>query len=145
WLPSGPAVSLVTRAALLVYGALYSSQPKDHPLLELLRNEGSARAVSVLILAESIVAAPIREEVLFRGILQPWLCRHPQGGTLGFAWAVLVGVLTRSLVVADAGIARFVSLAGPVLLVAAVVPVAQRVGTLLGRPDPPARLRWFAP
>lgn len=145
WLAVGPAVYLVNLVTLLVYGALFGSQPRDHPLLELLRQQGTVHAVSLLILIESVVAAPIREELLFRGILQPWLCRHPNGGVLGFGWALVAGVLFRAPAVTGSGIARFVALAAPAVLVGVVAPVAWRLADLVGRPTPPPQLRWLAP
>jgi membrane protease YdiL (CAAX protease family) len=145
WLAVGPVVYLVNLVTLLVYGAVYGSQPPDHPLLKLLQGEGSTHAAAALILIESVVAAPIREELLFRGILQPWLCRHPRGDVLGFGWAVIAGVLVRSLSTEDSGLTRMLSLGATVLLVLMVVPVALRLADRLGRPIPPARLQWLAP
>jgi membrane protease YdiL (CAAX protease family) len=145
WLLFGPVVYLVNFVALLVYGALYHSQPPEHPLLDLLRHETSARTLTTLILVESLIAAPIREELLFRGILQSWLCRHPQGGALGFAWASLLGISFRSLAVTTSGLDRWLSLAAPVLLVGAVAAAAWWVSDQLARLDPPRTLLWVAP
>src|SRR5439155_26123275 len=61
WFAIGPAVYLVNLVTLVIYGAVYGSQPPDHPLLDLLRRQGSAHALTILILVESVVAAPIRE------------------------------------------------------------------------------------
>jgi len=145
WLAVGPVVYVVNLVTLLVYGALYGSQPPDHPLLELLRRQSPAHAVTVLILVESVVAAPIREELLFRGILQPWLCRHPRGDALGFGWAIVAGVLIRSLGTNELGLTRALSIAAPAILVVIVASVAWAVADRVGRPGPPAGLRWLAP
>src|SRR5262245_55627517 len=145
WLALAPTVYLVNLVTLLIYGALYGSQPPDHPLLDLLRRQGGSHAISVLILVESVVAAPIREELFFRGILQPWLCRHPRGGALGFGWALLTGVVLRSAAVTEAGGARNLSLAAPAVLVALLIPVAWGLSDRLGRPDPRAQFWWLAP
>jgi membrane protease YdiL (CAAX protease family) len=145
WLALAPTVYLVNLVTLLIYGALYGSQPPDHPLLELLRRQGSSHAVAVLILVESVVVAPIREELFFRGILLPWLCRHPRGGALGFGWALLAGVVLRSAAVTEAGGARTLNLAAPAVLVALLIPVAWGLSDRLGRPDAAMRLWWLAP
>jgi membrane protease YdiL (CAAX protease family) len=145
WLFFGPVAYLVNFVALLVYGALYGSQPPDHPLLDLLRHEAPARTATALVLLESLIAAPIREELLFRGILQPWLCRHPQGGALGLAWAALLGIAFRSMTVTTSGLDRWLSLAAPVLLVAAAASVAWYVSEQIAQPNPPQMLRWLAP
>ena len=145
WMGVGPLVYVVNMIALVIYGAVYGSPPKDHPLLELLRNQGTASMVWTLVLVESIIAAPIREELLFRGILQPWFSRDENGGPHAFAWAALVGIVFRSLTITETGLGRAVSLAAPVLLVAVIVPVALRVADLFGRPQPPVALLWLLP
>jgi membrane protease YdiL (CAAX protease family) len=145
WLVVSAAVYLVNLVTLVVYGALCGSQPPEHPLLEVLKQQGAAPAVAAVILIESVIAAPIREEVLFRGILQPWLGRHPRGGAIGFGWAILAGVVFRSMAVSESGVARTLSLAGPAVLAASLMPVAWWLADQLARPDPPARLLWIAP
>lgn len=145
WLALAPTVYLVNIVTLLIYGALYGSQPPYHPLLELLRQPQAGPAVTVLFLFESAIAAPVREELFFRGILQPWLCRHPRGGALGFGWALLAGVVVRSTAVTDSDGARTLSLTAPAVFVAFVIPVAWCLADWLGRPNPPARLLWLAP
>ena len=145
WLAVGPVVYLVNLVTLLVYSALYGSQPPDHPLLELLRRQGTTHAVSFVILAESVIAAPIREELLFRGILQPWLCRHLRGDALGFGWAIVAGVLIRSQSTHDSGLTRMLSVAAPAILIVIVAPVALHLASRLRSGLPPERLRWLAP
>src|SRR5262249_51736446 len=113
WLAAGSVGYLVNLLTLLGYSALYRSQPPDHPLLEVLRRQRLTHAVAFVSLAESVTDAPIREELLFRGILQPWLCRHPRGDELGFGWAIVAGVLIRSQSMNDSGLTRMLSVAAP--------------------------------
>jgi membrane protease YdiL (CAAX protease family) len=67
--------------------------PEDHPLVPV-GIGGGALEWSALVLA-TVVAAPILEELLFRGVLQPWLAQRPWGGHLAMALALLVALERR--------------------------------------------------
>jgi membrane protease YdiL (CAAX protease family) len=95
WLIITPVVYLVGWLALIV-NAWVGGQPEQHPLLKLFEPSGVAPGVLLLLLAEAVVAAPIREEVLFRGILLPWLAERPGASQIGLAAAAILGVAMRA-------------------------------------------------
>jgi membrane protease YdiL (CAAX protease family) len=64
---------------------------QDHPFAEL--GKGSLYPVEWgLLIFAAIVVAPVWEEFLFRGLVQPWVLSRPYGG-----WAVLGVALTWTL------------------------------------------------
>jgi membrane protease YdiL (CAAX protease family) len=67
---------------------------QDHPLTELGRQ--SLWGVEwVLLVLTAAVAAPVWEELLFRGIIQPWVIDRPYGGAAALAAALLVALSAR--------------------------------------------------
>ena len=48
-----------------------------------------------MLLAEAVIAAPVREELLFRGILLPWLGERKWGGDLALVLAAVAGFALR--------------------------------------------------
>ena len=69
FLATMPVVYLVFGAASLVFKPAKANR---HPLQQMLEQDASPWSV-VLALASAVVAAPLAEELLFRGVLQPWL------------------------------------------------------------------------
>ena len=49
-----------------------------------------------------MVAAPVLEELVFRGVLQPWFAGRPWGGHLALASAFLLALLARRERIVDA-------------------------------------------
>jgi membrane protease YdiL (CAAX protease family) len=145
WFVISPAVYLVNFVVVVVYGGLYGAQPPNHPLLDLLKDHGDQFAVAALIITESVVAAPVREELFFRGILLPWLCRHPHGGSLGLAWAALAGLMARSRFLQDLSWANLPSLAAPVALIVFLAPVLVWAESIVSRRNPPPTLFALLP
>ncbi len=76
-------VLLITPPLLLLSGALNSMVPYEHPILDLLARSRDPATLSAVGLS-AIVAAPIGEEIFFRGILQGWFAtlagRHGAAG-----------------------------------------------------------------
>jgi membrane protease YdiL (CAAX protease family) len=66
---------------------------EDHPLVPV-GIGGGALEWSALVLA-TVVAAPVVEELLFRGVLQPWLAQRFWSGHLAMALALLVALEQR--------------------------------------------------
>jgi membrane protease YdiL (CAAX protease family) len=64
-------VLLITPPLLLLAGALNSLVPYEHPILELLARSRDPATLAAVWLS-AVVAAPIGEELFFRGILQGW-------------------------------------------------------------------------
>lgn len=62
----------------------------EHVFIQLLQKHPDQSLIWLLVSIEAILAAPIREELYFRGILQPLAIRAPWGGitllTLAAAW-----------------------------------------------------------
>jgi membrane protease YdiL (CAAX protease family) len=71
---------VVTPLAYLVHAAMVSlfGRGDEHPLQQTIRENPTAAAVALVVLV-AVVAAPLSEEFLFRGVLQPWLTRHRWG------------------------------------------------------------------
>ena len=63
-----PAVWLIQLAAITVW------EPRGHPLEKMLREQFTID-VAYLAVISGVILAPIAEEILFRGILQPWLIK----------------------------------------------------------------------
>lgn len=64
-------VLLITPPLLLVSAALNAIVPYEHPILDLLRRSREPATLAAVALS-AVVAAPIGEEIFFRGILQGW-------------------------------------------------------------------------
>lgn len=123
------AWAVVTPLAYLVQYATVSAlgAGDEHPLKRMLEEHpGEATALVVLVVA--VAAAPVAEEFLFRGVLQPWLTRR--------GWAPAVVTLIALLWAFEAGWSREPKDLAPALFVLAVSP-----GLLVG----PYLMRWCIP
>jgi membrane protease YdiL (CAAX protease family) len=124
----GLASALVTTPAVLglnygvawLFKAVWDFSPKEHPLAQagqhgLFTVEWALLAITVMI------AAPAREELLFRGVLQRLFTQHFWGAHVAMFMALLVALasLTDSLVFNRPSIATI----GPKSLLAAAMPV----------------------
>jgi membrane protease YdiL (CAAX protease family) len=90
WLVVTPVVFGVNLLVTILYGLLVDQPPDQHPVTRLV--EGRPPGVDwVLMVFLAVAAAPVLEELLFRGVLQPWLARRPWGGdaalAVALAWA----------------------------------------------------------
>ena len=92
WRRLSPIVYVVNTIALVAFTWLANRPPTEHPVIEALRTGPTSAVAETLFLLEAVLAAPILEEVFFRGILQPYLAERPWGGDLAVALAALVGV-----------------------------------------------------
>jgi membrane protease YdiL (CAAX protease family) len=128
WLVLTPAVYAVSFVVLLVYGLAVGKQPDEHPILQTFDKGSVPVGFIVLLVTEAVVVAPVREELFFRGILQPWLADWPWGGDAGLVLASLIGVMLRTpsdLPWRDW--AAVLSAAAPALFVAAVWPLYRAI------------------
>ncbi|MBV9122666.1 MAG: CPBP family intramembrane metalloprotease [Planctomycetes bacterium] len=96
WLVLTPLVYGVNFLVALFYFWQWGAPPEEHhPLTELAEGQPLKVYQWVLFVFVAVVAAPASEELIFRGILQPWLTRRPWGGyaalVLAFAMAFLQG------------------------------------------------------
>jgi membrane protease YdiL (CAAX protease family) len=67
----------------------------EHPLLRMLNDQPGVTSLWALVIAEAVISAPVREELFFRGCVQPWLTRRPWGGDLAVALAMVCPLLLR--------------------------------------------------
>jgi membrane protease YdiL (CAAX protease family) len=92
WLALTPFVYLVLDLATLCSRELLNVGPEEHPLTRLSRS-GLWRLEWFLLVVSAVVAAPVVEELLFRGVVQPWLARRPWGGAAAMAAALVMGLV----------------------------------------------------
>ncbi len=113
--------------------------PPEHHVLEQLVQAGPSPAEWGLIVFSAVVMAPVLEELLFRGVLQPWLTLKPLHADLALA-ATLALVLYR----ADWGSLRtrigFIEQLQPVIFVLLMGSVYLGVRARQGSPVPGAVL-----
>jgi membrane protease YdiL (CAAX protease family) len=78
WLLLTPLVNGVNLLAVLAT-RLTGREPVEHVLVRVMQSQGNPLDWAPAVLV-AVVLAPLLEELLFRGILQPWLARRPWGG-----------------------------------------------------------------
>jgi membrane protease YdiL (CAAX protease family) len=89
--------------------------PEEHPLTKLVR--GHPRPMDLVVGGfAAMVAAPLVEELLFRGVVQPWCRTRPWGGYLAIAGALLLAFARRVPGLQAAWEAHSVARAWPELL-----------------------------
>jgi membrane protease YdiL (CAAX protease family) len=109
--------------------ALYRSwgagPTEEHPLTQLAQF-GLAPVEWGLLVVSAVVAAPVVEELVFRGLLQPWFASCREGSALALALAFLMALAMRHKEI-EAALPRGAwAVAGeclPALFVLALVPV----------------------
>ena len=95
----------------------------------------------VLLVFTAMLAAPVREELIFRGVLQPWLAARPWGGHAAMLAAFALAVWHRwdqLLTAWPQGVGTFAEAATPALVVLALMPVYLLVCWRSRTPVPPA-------
>jgi membrane protease YdiL (CAAX protease family) len=126
WLVLTPAVFIGYAVVLWAYQRWTGGKPPEHPLTRIIQAQPTALEW-VLVVFQAILVAPVIEELLFRGLLQAWLVRHPLGWV-----AILVGALGFVLLGMGGPQASW----GPVVYVFLLTP-GVLVCVFVGR-------RWFA-
>jgi membrane protease YdiL (CAAX protease family) len=86
----------------MVYGLQYLAarvfdlwrhvEPDIHPLQRLATQPGGGPGAVLLAITQAVVLAPVIEELVFRGVMLPWLSRRWWGGWFAMAGAVAIGV-----------------------------------------------------
>lgn len=123
WLVITPLVYVVNYAALVGYFQVVHNRPAEHPIVRALLAGSSPAGVVAALAAQAIIAAPVKEELFFRGIVQPWLATKAWGGDVAMFLAAAFGLMIHSpagIPFTDAPSAA--GAAAPVLFVLAVLP-----------------------
>jgi membrane protease YdiL (CAAX protease family) len=94
WVLFAPPVFIFNGVINLIFRFVLRAKEEQHPLTRLLGLESSS-ADAVLIVLTAALAAPFFEELLFRGVLQPWFAKRRWAGLIGIAGAFIFAVLDR--------------------------------------------------
>jgi membrane protease YdiL (CAAX protease family) len=125
WSLATPLVYLTSTLVALLFKILVEGREEQHPLEKLVKAQGLPMDWVLLILL-AVVAAPVTEELIYRGVLQKWLARRPWGGDAAMFAAFVMALLGRSNQLASGLYQGDLPLVlyelGPVLLVLALVP-----------------------
>lgn len=78
WFFLTPLILVLNGAVDMAYVRLAGVRPTPHPLANVL--EGNPSVVAwILVILQAVIAGPVIEEFLFRGLLQRWLVATPRG------------------------------------------------------------------
>lgn len=120
-----PAVLGVFAAVLLLCEHGLPGKVHEHALTVLMRTGLSGGEWTLLVFA-AVVAAPVLEELIFRGLLQPWLGTRPWGGQAGVALALALALAacgTDVLAARHREWTVILDAAAPALFVLAMIPI----------------------
>ncbi len=97
WLVLTPVVLALGIAVGWMYQLWRGEPPEGHPLQQLfLARSGSLTPSEwFLILVTALIAAPVFEELFFRGVVQQWVTRRSWGGDLTIAVAFIFALFGR--------------------------------------------------
>jgi membrane protease YdiL (CAAX protease family) len=117
-----PFIRGVNSALALVW-RMWVTVPGEHPLTRLAQPE--ALPIDWVIgLTAAVICAPILEELLFRGVLQPWCSRERHGGDIAVAVALGLSAYSVSIPLYRAtGLRSGLIAAAPLLFALAMLPV----------------------
>jgi membrane protease YdiL (CAAX protease family) len=89
-----PAVFGVYYLVTLLYRTLGAGPTEEHPLTQVAQFGLSPLEWGLLVLS-AVVAAPVLEELVFRGLLQPWFAKRRAGGAAAMLLAFLMALAMR--------------------------------------------------
>lgn len=121
WLLCTPIVFGVNIVATLC-DVWLGGHPQQHPLTQMIESQPLPIEL-VIVVTTAGLTAPVLEELLFRGVLQPWLARRSWGGD-----AAMAGSMGMACVFGY-GSAGW----SPIIFVAAMLPGYLVIGRLAGR------------
>jgi membrane protease YdiL (CAAX protease family) len=90
-----PVVLAVHVAVVELWKLYYPSGVQEHPFKEI-GSQPLLPAEWVLLVLSATVAAPLVEELIFRGVLQRWFCSRPEGGWIAIALAFAMAAFQSS-------------------------------------------------
>jgi membrane protease YdiL (CAAX protease family) len=140
WILITPLVFGVHWAVLDLFHRADPDAVQEHALTRLAL-QGPTRTEWALLAFSAVVAAPVLEEMVFRGALQPWFAGLPNGGHVAMAAALLAALAMRQSQLAEAsrrGGEGLLTAALPALFVLALMPFYLAVARRPPRPDSPA-------
>jgi membrane protease YdiL (CAAX protease family) len=90
------ACAIITPIAygILAWLTSFNMPTEPHPLTQL-AGQSMTAAEKCLLIFSAVVSAPLLEELMFRGVLQPWLGQRRWGGHLAMAAALAVSLIAR--------------------------------------------------
>jgi membrane protease YdiL (CAAX protease family) len=94
WLLTTPVVYVLGFLADFGSARVLNVPPEKHPLFELAASRPLSAELAAIVVA-AVVAAPLWEELLFRGILQRWFTVTPWGSDAAVAGALAFAFLDR--------------------------------------------------
>ncbi len=89
-----PAVFAVYYLELALYRTWGAGPDEEHPLTQVAQFGLSPVEWGLLVLS-AVIAAPVLEELVFRGVFQPWFAKHQAGGLAAMALAFLLALAMR--------------------------------------------------
>jgi membrane protease YdiL (CAAX protease family) len=101
WLIWTPVVEAVNILALYLFGTLAERNPDEHPIVRLFHVQ-PVWSDWILMVFLAVVAAPVLEELLFRGVLQPWFARRSWGGDAALAAALFFALFPQAEAIHEA-------------------------------------------
>jgi membrane protease YdiL (CAAX protease family) len=89
-----PCVFGVYYLVIALYHSWGAAPTEEHPLTQVAQF-GLAPVEWGLLVLSAVVAAPVVEEQVFRGLLQPWFAKRREGGALAMVLAFLMALAMR--------------------------------------------------
>jgi membrane protease YdiL (CAAX protease family) len=134
-------LSPIVFAAFWLLQRLYGQGGVERHALETIAQQPLFPSEWLLLLITAMIAAPVREELTFRGVLQPWLAARPWGGLVAMLGALALAVLyrwDRMLAAWPQGVGALAEAATPALVVLALLAVHGLVWRCSRTPEAPA-------
>jgi membrane protease YdiL (CAAX protease family) len=94
WVLLAPIVFGINLLVTRLFMAINPDAIQQHVLMRLVR-QGPTSAEWALIVFIAVVVAPVLEETVYRGVLQPWFAGMPDGGAVAMAMAMAAAVTMR--------------------------------------------------
>ncbi|HEV3263818.1 MAG TPA: CPBP family glutamic-type intramembrane protease [Gemmataceae bacterium] len=92
WLIVTPVVLVLNLIATVCYELISGSEAHPHPLTLLMSN-GALPVEWAVAVYTAVIAAPVLEELVFRGMIQFWLARQPWAANVAVAGAFALAAL----------------------------------------------------
>jgi membrane protease YdiL (CAAX protease family) len=95
WALLSPAVLGCHIVCIWAAENLWHATPEEHPLIQIFKSQSQAKERLAMIVG-AVVAAPVLEELFFRGLLQPWFSKRRWGGAFAMWAALSVSIFLRA-------------------------------------------------